>query len=46
MYLYAKQLMENLKSIKEDKSLRLKFGQLLVSLFFYFQGYFPGIGDV
>lgn len=41
-----KQLMENLKSIKEEKALRFKFGQLLVGLFLYFQGYFPGVGDV
>lgn len=41
-----KQLLLNLKSIKQDNSLRFKFGQLLVGLFFYFQGYFPGVGDV
>lgn len=36
----------NLKSIKQDNALRFKFGQLLVGLFFYFQGYFPRVGDV
>lgn len=41
-----KQLMENLKSIIEEKTPWFKFSQLLVSLFFYFQGYFLGVGDV
>lgn len=41
-----RKLLLNLKAIKKDNSLRFKFGQLLVGLFFYFQGYFLGVGDV
>lgn len=41
-----RQLLLNLKSIKQDNALRFKFRQLLVGLFFYFQGYFPGVGDI
>lgn len=41
-----RQLMLNPKSIKQDNALRFKFGQLLVGLFFYFQGYFPRVGDI
>lgn len=40
-----RQLMLNLKSIK-DNALKIKFRQLLIGLFFYFQGYFPGVGDI
>lgn len=40
------QLMLNLESIKKDKRLRFKFGQLILGLFFYFQKCFPGIGDI
>lgn len=41
-----RQLLLNLKSIKQDNALRFKFGQLLVGLFFYFQGYFLGVGEI
>lgn len=41
-----RQLLLNLKSIKQDNALMFKFGKLLVGLFFYFQGYFPRVGDV
>lgn len=40
------QLMVNLEAIKKDKKLRFKFGQLILSLFFYCQNYFPSIGDM
>lgn len=40
------QLMVNLEAVKKDKTLRFKFGQLILGLFFYFQNYFLGIGDV
>lgn len=41
-----RQLLVNLKSIKQDNALRFKFGKLLVVLFFYFQGYFSGVGHI
>lgn len=41
-----RQLLLNLNSIKQDNAMRFKFRQLLVGLFFYFQGYFPRIGDI
>lgn len=41
-----RQLLLNLKLIKQDNALRFKFGQLLVGLFFYFQGYFLEVGDI
>lgn len=40
------QLMVNIEAMKKDKNSRFKFGQLILGLFFYFQNYFPGIGDV
>lgn len=39
------QLMLNLESIK-DNSQKFTFGQLLISLFFYFKNFIPGIGDI
>lgn len=41
-----RQLFFNLQSIKKDSSLKFKYGQLLVDLFFYFQNFLPGIGDI
>lgn len=38
--------MLNLESIKKYKRLTFKFGQLILGLFFYFQNYFPDIGDI
>lgn len=40
------QLMENLEAIKKEKRLRFKFGRLILGLFFYFQNFFPSIGDI
>lgn len=40
------QLVLNLESVKKDKRLRFKFGQLIIGLFFYFQNYFPNIDDI
>ncbi|XP_059064624.1 uncharacterized protein LOC131856734 [Cryptomeria japonica] len=40
------QLMENLEAVKKEKKMRFKFGQLIIGLFFYFQNFFPSIGDV
>lgn len=40
------QLILNLDSIKKDKNQKLKFGQLLVGLLFYFKIFIPRIGDI
>lgn len=41
-----RQLFQNLQSIKKDNNKKFKYGQLLVGLFFYFQNFLPGIGDI
>lgn len=38
--------MLNLQSIKKDNNQKFNFGQLLIGLFFYFQNFLPGIGDI
>lgn len=40
------QLVLNLETIKKDKRQKFKFCQLIIGLFFYFQNFFPGIGDI
>lgn len=41
-----RQLFLNLKSIKKDNNQKFKYGHLLVGLFFYFNNFLQGIGDI